>query len=168
MEISVYVGYDRLQDPCYEVCKQSILNYNDKVNIQPIKLDNLIDSCLYYRETDPLASTEFIYSRFLTPYLNNYDGIAVYCDSDFLWQCDINEVLDYYDEKYAVMCVQHDYIPKSDTNSALNAASGTYTGYIAVNVVHVSILTDCNQLVVDQVALSTLIVVREALPKVLK
>ena len=114
MEISVYVGYDRLQDPCYEVSKQSILNYNDKVNIQPIKLDNLIDSGLYYRETDPLASTEFIYSRFLTPYLNNYDGIAVYCDSDFLWQCDINEVLDYYDEKYAVMCVQHDYTPKSD------------------------------------------------------
>ena len=124
MKINVYIGYDGRQDsppkfndvknPCYEVCKQSILNYNDKVNIQPIKLDNLIDSGLYYRETDPLASTEFIYSRFLTPYLNNYDGIAVYCDSDFLWQCDINEVLDYYDEKYAVMCVQHDYTPKSD------------------------------------------------------
>ena len=47
--------------------------------------------------------------------INDYKGIAIFCDSDFLWQCDINELLEYYDERYAVMCVQHDYIPKSDT-----------------------------------------------------
>ena len=125
MKISVYIGYDSRQDyppkynkiknPSYEVCKQSILNYNSDINIQPIKLDNLIDSGLYYRETDLLASTEFTYSRFLVPHLNDYKGIAIFCDSDFLWQCDINELLEYYDERYAVMCVQHDYKPKSDT-----------------------------------------------------
>ena len=125
MKINVYIGYDSRQDyppnfddiknPCYEVCKQSILNYNSVVNIQPIKLDELIDRGVYYREVDPLASTEFTYSRFLVPYLNDYKGIAIFCDSDFLWQCDVNEVLEYYDERYAVMCVQHDYTPKADT-----------------------------------------------------
>ena len=65
MKINVYIGYDSRQDyppnfddiknPCYEVCKQSILNYNSVVNIQPIKLDELIDRGVYYREVDPLA-----------------------------------------------------------------------------------------------------------------
>ena len=125
MKTSVYIGYDSRQDyppkynniknPCYEICKYYILNYNSVVNIQPIKLDELIDRGVYYREVDPLASTEFTYSRFLVPYLNDYKGIAIFCDSDFLWQCDVNEVLEYYDERYAVMCVQHDYTPKTDT-----------------------------------------------------
>ena len=129
MKINVYIGYDRRQDksknypdlvnPPYSVAKHSILkNYKGDENdlsIQPIKLQDMIDEGLYWREEDPLASTEFTYSRFLTPYLNNYEGIAVFCDSDFLWQCDINEVLDYYDEKYSVMCVQHDYEPPEET-----------------------------------------------------
>ena len=79
------------------------------------KLDELIDKGYYYREVDPLASTEFTYSRFLVPYLNDYKGVAIFCDSDFLWRCDIDEVLGFYNEKYAVSCVQHDYTPKSDT-----------------------------------------------------
>ena len=70
---------------------------------------------MYYREVDPLASTEFTYSRFLVPYLNDYKGIAIFCDSDFLWQCDINDLLEYYNHNNAVMCVQHDYKPKTDT-----------------------------------------------------
>lgn len=123
--INVYVGYDsrqnytpnfgRIKNPCYEVCKASILNYNQNVSIHPIVLDDLIQRGLYYRELDPLASTEFTYSRFLTPFLNDYKGIAIFCDSDFLWNCDIEELLEYYDDNYAVMCVQHDYTPRTDT-----------------------------------------------------
>ena len=129
MKVNVYIGYDGREDennkfpdivnPPYSVARYSILkNYKGDENdltIQPIKLQDQIDAGLYWREEDPLASTEFTYSRFLTPHLNDYKGIAIFCDSDFLWQCDISEVLEYYDEKYAVMCVQHDYIPKSDT-----------------------------------------------------
>jgi lipopolysaccharide biosynthesis glycosyltransferase len=124
-KLNVYIGYDSRQDITpeysklknspYEVCKKSIENFNPDVKITPIKLENLVKQDLYRREVDPLASTEFTYSRFLTPYLNNYEGIALFCDSDFLWLGDIEKVLDYYDEKYAVMCVQHDYTPKADT-----------------------------------------------------
>ena len=129
MKINVYIGYDRRQDesknypdlvnPPYSVARYSILkNYKGDENdltIQPIKLQDQIDAGLYWREEDPLASTEFTYSRFLTPYLNNYDGIAVFVDSDFLWQCDIRELLEYYDEKYSVMCVKHEYDPPEKT-----------------------------------------------------
>ncbi len=129
MKINVYIGYDSRQDksknypdlvnPPYSVARHSILkNYKGDENdltIQPIKLQDQIDAGLYWRENDPLASTEFTYSRFLVPYLNDYKGIAIFCDSDFLWQCDISELLKYYDEKYAVMCVKHQHNPPEDT-----------------------------------------------------
>ena len=123
--MKVYIGYDSRQDyppkydkvknPCYEVCKSSILKHNKDIEIQPIILDELIGSGHYYRDVDPLASTEFTYSRFLVPLLNDYKGIAVFCDSDFLWNCDVEELLEFYDETDAVSCVQHDYTPTSTT-----------------------------------------------------
>jgi len=125
MKFNVYIGYDSRQDyppkynkiknPCYEVCKSSIKRKSGRANIQPIKLDELIEQGHYYREVDPLASTEFTYSRFLVPFLNDYKGMAIFCDSDFLWRCNIEELLQFYDERYAVSCVQHDYTPSSKT-----------------------------------------------------
>ncbi len=124
-QINVYIGYDSRQDrppkfnkvinPCYQVCKSSILKNSHDVNVIPLKLNELIDKGIYYRDVDPLASTEFTYSRFLVPYLNDFKGIAIFCDSDFLWQCDINDLLEYYNHNNSVMCVQHDYTPKTDT-----------------------------------------------------
>jgi|TARA_R100000353_G_scaffold155746_1_gene114690 lipopolysaccharide biosynthesis glycosyltransferase len=123
--MNVYIGYDSRQDfsenfsdvvnPPYQVSRFSIEKYNKNISIQPIILSELKDKKLYWRTTDYLSSTEFVYSRFLTPYLNDYKGIALFCDSDFLWQCDVNELLDYYDDRYAVMCVKHNYSPPEST-----------------------------------------------------
>tara|TARA_R100000030_G_scaffold95763_1_gene83420 strand:- start:64 stop:753 length:690 start_codon:yes stop_codon:yes gene_type:complete len=123
--INVYVGVDGNQDfppkfndiknPCYEVCKKSILNHSDDINVIPLRLDELREDGLYYRDVDPMAATEFTYSRFLVPYLNDYEGIAIFCDSDFLWNCDINELLKYFYYNRSVLCVQHDYVTKLDT-----------------------------------------------------
>jgi len=123
--LKVFIGYDSRQDkdplgkgiinPPYEVCKASIRKYNSKVQIIPIKLDELIEVGIYDREKDPLASTEFTYSRFLVPYLSNFEGISLFCDSDFLWQTDITDILEYFDSKYSVMCCQHDYTPSTTT-----------------------------------------------------
>ena len=65
--MKVYIGYDSRQDyppkydkvknPCYEVCKSSILKHNKDIEIQPIILDELIDSGHYYRDVDPLGRT---------------------------------------------------------------------------------------------------------------
>ena len=123
--MNVYIGYDSRQDysehfsevvnPPYQVSKYSIEKYNKSVNIEPIIVSELKLKNIYWRQADYLSSTEFVYSRFLTPHLNGYKGIALFCDSDFLWQTDVNELLDYYDEKYSVMCVKHNYTPPEST-----------------------------------------------------
>lgn len=122
--IKIFVGYDGRQDysqalkagdnPPYRVCKRSIREYNNEVQIIPLKLSTLIELGVYYREVDPLASTEFTYSRFLVPFLSDYKGISIFCDSDFLWNCDVKELLEYYDESNAVSCVKHDYTPSEN------------------------------------------------------
>ena len=111
MSISVYIGFDSSnygQKLAYEVCKRSILKYNPNVKIVSLVKSELEKNGLFNRENDAKASTEFTYTRFLVPHLNNYQGIALFCDSDFLYKYDINELLNYYDETKAVMCVKHE------------------------------------------------------------
>ena len=35
----------------------------------------------------------------------------MFVDDDFLWLGDMKELIDQIDDKYAIMCVQHDYKP---------------------------------------------------------
>ena len=77
------------------------------------KLREFKDKKLYWRDKDKLGSTEFTFSRFLVPVLNNYSGWALFCDCDILFLNPIEELFSFTDDKYAVMCVQHDYKPTS-------------------------------------------------------
>jgi hypothetical protein len=116
--LTVYVGFDSsnyVQQIAYDVCVRSIRKYNSNVKIMPLIKSELALKGLFYRENDPKASTEFTYTRFLVPYLNNYEGIAVFCDSDFLYNYDIEELLNYYNPLNAVHCVKHEQ--KSLTNT---------------------------------------------------
>ena len=111
--LNIYVGYDSKEDIAYRVCKHSILKRSSaNVKIRSLKLYELIANKLYNRTIDPLASTEFTYSRFLVPVLNNYNGWAIFCDCDFLFFEDVEKILNNIDESKAVYCVQHDYTPK--------------------------------------------------------
>tara|TARA_B100000700_G_scaffold326281_1_gene437361 strand:- start:2701 stop:3396 length:696 start_codon:yes stop_codon:yes gene_type:complete len=111
--LNIYVGYDSKEDIAYRVCKHSILKRSSaNVKIRSLKLYELIANKLYNRTIDPLASTEFTYSRFLVPILNNFNGWAVFCDCDFLFFEDVEKILNNIDESKAVYCVQHDYTPK--------------------------------------------------------
>lgn len=113
----IFVGYDSREDVAFEVCRYSILKKSSiPVEIIPIKQSDLRKSGLYWREKGQYESTEFSFSRFLTPYLANYEGWAMFVDCDFLYLADIKELRDLIvDEKYAIMCVQHDYAPKETT-----------------------------------------------------
>ncbi|KAI4297828.1 hypothetical protein L6164_037693 [Bauhinia variegata] len=82
------------------------------VKIIPIKQSDLRKNGLYWRGRGPLKSTEFSFTRFLTPHLANHQLWAMFVDCDFLYLADIKELRDLIDDKYAVMCVQHDYSPK--------------------------------------------------------
>ena len=111
--LNIYVGYDSKEDIAYRVCKYSILKRSrSNINITSLKLYELVAKNLYKRDIDPLASTEFTYSRFLVPALNNYNGWAIFCDCDFIFFEDISKILINVDQSKAVYCVQHDYTPK--------------------------------------------------------
>ena len=111
--LKIYVGYDSKEDIAYRVCKYSILKRSkSNIKIRSLKLYELVAKNLYKRDIDPLASTEFTYSRFLVPALNNYSGWAIFCDCDFIFFEDISNILIDIDQSKAVYCVQHDYTPK--------------------------------------------------------
>lgn len=111
--LRVFIGWDSREPIAYEVAKSTALkNASIPLDIQPIKLDDLVAQGLYTRAIDPLASTEFTYSRFFTPYLAGFEGWALFCDCDFLFFGDLGELRQYEDESKAVLCAQHDYQPK--------------------------------------------------------
>ena len=112
--ITVYIGFDSRTQFVSDVCKYSILSRTNKqITIKDIGT-SILPKKNWWREVNPLETTEFSICRFLVPWLNDYKGIAIFMDQDFLWQCDIYELLEFYDEQYAVMVCKHDYIPKTD------------------------------------------------------
>lgn len=112
----VFIGWDKREPEAYAVAKSSLQRHASiPVDVQPIKLDELVKRGLYTRDIDPLASTEFTYTRFLTPALAGFKGWALFCDCDFLWLGDIAGLAEYTKTPKAVYCVQHDYTPKETT-----------------------------------------------------
>jgi len=113
--LNVYIGWDSRETKAYEVCVKSILTHTSKkINIYPLKLQELRNIGFYTRPDDPLSSTEFTFSRFLVPYLNSYKGTALFCDCDFLFLDDIVKIFDMADQTKAVQCCKHDYKPTSE------------------------------------------------------
>src|SRR5262245_30694862 len=112
----IYIGWDSREPEAYDVAKFSLeRRASIPVSVVPIKVDELRARGLYGRDKDPLAATEFTYSRFLTPKLANFAGWALFCDSDFLWLGDVAGLLEYTRTSKAVFCVQHDYQPSEST-----------------------------------------------------
>jgi hypothetical protein len=113
----IFIGWDKREPEAYDVAEFSLKRRASiPVAVEPIKLDDLAKQGLYTRSIDPLASTEFTYSRFLTPALAGFKGWALFCDCDFLWLGDIAGITKYtQDQSKAVYCVHHDYTPKETT-----------------------------------------------------
>ena len=113
MNFKCFVGYDSKEDIAYRVCKYSLLKRSTiNLKVLSLKLDELISKKLYTRNVDPLASTQFTYSRFLVPKLAGYKGWALFCDCDFIFLEDISKLIKDLDNSKAVYCVKHDYTPK--------------------------------------------------------
>jgi len=111
--LNLFIGYDSKEDIAYRVCKHSLQkNSSINLNINSLKIEELIAKKLYRRGIDPLASTQFTYTRFLIPVLMGFKGWAIFCDCDFIFFKDLALILEGLDEKKAIYCVQHDYTPK--------------------------------------------------------
>ena len=111
---NVYIGWDSRETIAADVCEMSIHdNASEAVSVTMLKQIQLREAEIYTRPEDTQGSTEFTFTRFLVPHLNRYQGWAVFCDCDFLWMGDIQELLAQADDRYAVMVVKHDYRPQN-------------------------------------------------------
>lgn len=107
--IPIFIGFDSREAVAYHVCCNSIIRHSTHpVSITPLALKNLGG----YTETHADGSNQFIYSRFLTPFLMDYQGWAIFMDGDMLLRDDIAELWSLRDDSKAVIVVKHDYKTK--------------------------------------------------------
>lgn len=111
--LDVFIGFDRNEIVAYHVLCQSILETCSRpVRFTPVRLDNLRQ--VFARPHNPLQSTEFSFSRFLTPHLSGYAGWSLFMDCDMLVRADLAELFALADDRRAVMVCQHDYVPRDE------------------------------------------------------
>ena len=108
--LRIFIGWDsRFPEPA-DVLRYSLIKHSSiPLEIRYLKLDEL----KLNRAHDPLASTEFTYSRFLVPYLCNYRGKAVFMDNDMLALGDVKQLDELDMSHYALRVVKHDYQPEN-------------------------------------------------------
>jgi lipopolysaccharide biosynthesis glycosyltransferase len=111
--IRVFIGYDSAEDVAFSVLAHSIhARATMPVATAPVMLSQLRP--VFERSHNSLQSTEFSFSRFLTPYLAGYEGWALFMDCDMLMLDDVAELWKLRDERYAVQVVKHVHVPKED------------------------------------------------------
>ena len=89
----IFVGWDSREDLPYQVCRHTLhARTSGPITVSPLRQNVLRENGVYSREVDALASTEFTFTRFLVPHLAGYEGWALFCDCDFLWQEDVLEL----------------------------------------------------------------------------
>ncbi len=109
-KITIVVGFDQRESVAYYTFTQSILEKSSlPIAFIPLAINTLKD----YEEKHVDKSNDFIYSRFLTPYLNNFQGWAIFADGDMICQADIKDLWDLRDESKALLVVKHNYQTKS-------------------------------------------------------
>src|SRR5712671_1337943 len=123
--IRIFIGYDSKEHDAYEVCTKSFLNHCSLRNIciEPLDETRLRHAGLYTRNwhykddqiVDTLDkkpfSTSFSFTRFLVPSLCQWNGVALYCDCDFLWRADVALLFESINPKHAVSVVKHNHNP---------------------------------------------------------
>ncbi|PKO43613.1 MAG: glycosyltransferase [Betaproteobacteria bacterium HGW-Betaproteobacteria-22] len=112
--IRVFIGFDTRETVAFHVLSHSIHTHaSQPVSITPIMLTQL--NGIFKREVNPLQSTQFSFSRFLTPYLSNFEGWSIFMDCDMVVTEDIAKLWAMRDDRYAVMCIKHDHNPVEET-----------------------------------------------------
>ena len=111
--IRVFIGYDPREAVAFSVLAHSIhARATVPVSATPLRLSQL--GGLFTRPRDPLQSTDFAFSRFLTPYLSGYEGWSLFMDCDMLVRDDIAKLWTLRDDAFAVMVVKHDHRPREN------------------------------------------------------
>jgi len=111
--IRVFIGFDSREAVAFSVLAHSIqARASRPVSIAPLALTQLAG--VLTRERHPLQSTDFSFSRFLTPYLSDYAGWSLFMDCDMLVLDDVAKLYEQRDDRYAVMVVKHEHTPREE------------------------------------------------------
>lgn len=107
--ISVYAGFDPREEAGSHVFMSSLIHKARRpVSVTPLHLDHF---SAFYPKTHRDGSNAFIYTRFLIPFLQSFNGWAIYCDgADMMLRADIGELWDLRDLYKAVQVVPHAYV----------------------------------------------------------
>ena len=108
--IPIVVGFDAREAIAYHTFCQSVLEKSSEpVCFMPLAPNTLRG----YQEMHSDGSNAFIYSRFLTPFLRDYQGWAIFADGDMICCDDIAKLWAQRDETKALLVVKHDYKTKA-------------------------------------------------------
>lgn len=108
----ILVGWDSREPGTYATCIESIRR-TSSIPCMPIKQQDVRDRNLYWREPDVKAATEFSLTRFLVPWLvDETTNWVLFCDGDFIFTRDLQELFDQRDSTKAVQVVKHDHTVK--------------------------------------------------------
>jgi lipopolysaccharide biosynthesis glycosyltransferase len=137
--LTLVVGFDQREAISYHTFCQSVL---EKSSI-PVRFIPLAENTLqFYRENHKNISNRFVFSRFLTPYLLDFQGMAVFADGDMVCQTDIAELAALFDPAKAVQVVQHNYQTKSAkkylNNTNINYPRKNWSSLVIFNCAHAS------------------------------
>lgn len=98
--LKIFIGYDCRQPIAYTVLQHSIVSRaSQPVSITPLIIEQL--------PIERQGLTQFTYSRFLVPYLCNYQGWALFLDADMLVLSDIVELFNLKDSNKALMVIKN-------------------------------------------------------------
>lgn len=113
--VKIYVGYDPVENVAWHTFVESVIRHSSvPVAFVPVNIRNF--KSFYDRSRDPKQSNEFSFSRFLVPYLNDFNGYALFFDCDMLNRVDIASIFDvaHSQPDKAVYVVKHTYLPRDD------------------------------------------------------
>jgi len=107
--VDIIVGFDQREAVAYHTFTQSVIEQSTiPIRFTPLSMKSLSG----YNEVHKDGSNDFIYSRFLVPYMMNFKGWAIYADGDMVCLQDIKNLWSLRNNNYAVQVVKHDYKTK--------------------------------------------------------
>lgn len=111
--IQIAIGFDGREAVAFNVLAYSIhRRASAPVSVAPVMLSQL--KSVFHRERHPLQSTDFSFTRFLAPSLAGHSGWTLFMDCDMLMLDDVAKLWALRDDRYAVMVVKHQHVPKEE------------------------------------------------------
>jgi hypothetical protein len=126
--LKLYAGFDEREEAGYHAFTSSVVrNSSIPVSITPLSEKSLSK---FYDAGQRDGTNAFTYSRFLIPYLEDFEGWAVFADGcDMVCREDLAELEKIRDPWKAVQFVHHDYKTKHSRKyigEAMEADNGDY------------------------------------------